>query len=82
MKVIVNLADEKETRLEGDCPIFGKGRDYKEGYDKRLDNIGFWLNDWKYAGHSGPPHKSQVFIPWGSALYIEELETEAGERHD
>ena len=69
MKVIVHLTMDgtKETRLEGDAKIF----------DSRLKpwlgDIGFWLSDWRYAGHSGQNHKGRVFIPWGSALYIKEI---------
>ncbi|MBA7703100.1 hypothetical protein ES703_111882 [subsurface metagenome] len=75
MKVIVTLTIDgtKETRLEGDCPFFGDGIGYKKGVDRQLRDIGFWLFDWRYAGHSGPPQKSRVFVPWTSALYIEEL---------
>ncbi|MBA7593473.1 hypothetical protein ES703_00393 [subsurface metagenome] len=75
MRVIVTLTIDgtKETRFEGDSAIFGDGIDYKKGFDSRLRDIGFWLSDWRYSGRSGPPHKSRVFVPWGSALYIEEL---------
>lgn len=78
MRVIVTLTIDgtKETRIEGDCPIFDKTIDYKGGYDKRLANIGFWMSSWKYAGQGGPNHKSRVFVPWTSALYIEEDEQE------
>jgi len=74
MRVIATLDDNKETRIEGDCPIFD-GVDYRKGYDKRLAAIGFWLDNWRYTGHSGPNSKSKVFIPWNSALYIEEKES-------
>ena len=73
MRVIVTLTIDgtKETRLEGEAPIFGDGIDYKKGFDSRLKNIGFWLTDWRYAGHSGPNNKSRVFVPWSSALMVE-----------
>jgi hypothetical protein len=73
MRIIVTLtiSGEKETRIEGDCPIFDGQVDYQKGYDKRLENIGFWLSDWRYAGHGGPNHKSRVFVPWGSCLMVE-----------
>lgn len=74
MRVIVTLDDSKETRIEGDAAIFGDVVDYHKGYDKRLANIGFWLDNWRYAGHSGPNNsKSRVFIPWTSTLIIQEL---------
>jgi len=73
MRVIVTLTIDrtKETRLEGDSPIFGDGIDYKKGFDSRLRDLGFWLTDWRYAGHSGPNNKSRVFVPWSSALMVE-----------
>lgn len=76
MRVIVTLVNNrKETTtiegIEGDAPIFEV--DYYKAYDKRLANIGFWLDNWRYAGHSGPNNKSWVFIPWTSALMIQEL---------
>lgn len=76
MRVMVTLTitGEKETRLEGDAPIFGDGIDYKRGFDGRLRDIGFWLENWRYAGHGSPNQKGKVFIPWGSALYIVEME--------
>ena len=77
MRVIATLIDMgKETKLEGDAPVFGNGIDYTKGIDSRLRDIGFWLENWKYAGHGGPNHKSRVFIPWSSALYIEGLKEE------
>jgi len=68
MKVIVHLIDEKA--LTGEACIFGV--DYQKGNDTRLRDIGFWLEDWHYAGNTGAPHKGKVFIPWTSALYIVE----------
>lgn len=75
MRVIVTLAIDrtKEIRLVGDSPIFGDRTDYRKGVDSRLRDFGFWVTDWRYEGHSGPAQKSRVFIPWTSALYIEEL---------
>lgn len=73
MRVIATLTIDgiKETRLEGDSAIFDGRVDYLKGYDKRLASIGFWLENWRYAGQGGPNHTSRVFIPWGSALYVE-----------
>jgi len=67
MRVIVTLDDGQETRIEGDASIFGKG------FDSRLRDIGFWVDNWRYAGQSGPNHKNRVFIPWTSALMVEDL---------
>jgi len=65
---------ENETALEGEAPIFGNHAGYKEGFDARLRDIGFWLSNWRYAGHSGPNWKSsRRFVPWSSAQYIDEL---------
>ena len=73
VQVMVAIDGAKETALVGDAAVFGPV-DYTKGEDKRLKDIGFYLTDWKCAGHSGPPHKGWCFIPWGSALYISELE--------
>lgn len=72
MRVIVTLLDMgKETKLEGDSPIFGNG-DYTRGVDTRLRDIGFWLENWSYCQPEARPHKkSRVFIPWSSCLFIE-----------
>ena len=69
MRVMATLTidGEKETRLEGDAQIFDRHQ------KPWLGDIGMWLENWRYAGHSGPNNKSRVFFPWGSALYIEEL---------
>ena len=74
MKVIVTLTitGEKETRLEGDTDVFDKVCSY-EGSHKRLAAIGFWLREWRYAGHGDPSYKSLVFCPWTSCLMVEEL---------
>ena len=73
MKVIVSLSINytDEFRLIGDSPIFGDGIDYKNGVDSHLRDIGFWITGWRFAGSSGPNHKSRVFIPWGSCLLVE-----------
>ena len=77
MKVMVTLTIDgtKETRIEGDTDVFDKRLSYECSH-KRLAAIGFWLSAWKYAGYSGPSHKSRVFCPWTSCLMVEELEHE------
>lgn len=75
MKVAVHISiGNLETTLVGESPIFGGQIDYKKGYDKTLSNIGFWLENWRYEGRSGPANKGKVFVPWTSALYIVALE--------
>lgn len=69
--VVLTIDGEKETKLVGEAAIFGN--DYRKGFDGRLRDIGMWLENWRYAGHAGPSHTSKIFIPWSSALYIEEL---------
>jgi len=72
MQVSVTVAiGEREVVLEGDCALLG-ARPYMKG-SSFLRDIGFWLENWRYAGHSGPPNKGRVFIPWTSALYVIEL---------
>ena len=74
MKVIATLVitGEKETQLVGKTDVFDKLLSY-EGSHKRLTSIGFWMRGWRYAGYSGPPHKSRVFCPWTSCLKVETL---------
>lgn len=73
MRAIVTLTGSgtEEVRLEGEVPILGNGTGYKRGFDSHLRDIGFWLTDWRYAGHSGPNNKSRVFMPWTSCLMVE-----------
>lgn len=75
MRVTVHLISDgaNETTIEGEAPIFGHP-DYKKGFDSRLRQLkeaGFWLEDWRYAGHSGPKQESRVFVPWTSCHYVE-----------
>lgn len=79
MRVIVTFVDTNETRIEGDAPIFDGVVDYHKGYDKRLANIGFWMAEWRYAGHGGASHKSKVFVPWTSCLMVQTLKEDRGE---
>lgn len=72
VQVIVAIDGTKETALVGDAALFGPV-DSTKGDDKLLRDIGFWLSDWRYAGHGGRAHSGRVFIPWSSALYIVEL---------
>lgn len=75
MRVSVTLTIDgvKETVLEGVSSLFSDGVDYMKGFDSRLRDIGFWLENWNYAGQGGAKHKGRVFVPWTSALYILEL---------
>ena len=77
VRVYLTLDGVKETVLEGEAGIFGTKpgelvvRDLLE-----LRDIGFWLTDWRYHFDGVAPgrnNKSRVFIPWGSALFIEEV---------
>lgn len=72
VRVTLMITREKETVLDGDCSLFGRGN-YREGVDSRLRDIGFWLENWRYADHGSPNNKSRVFIPWTSALMVQEL---------
>jgi hypothetical protein len=72
VQVIVSIDSTKETALVGEATVFGSV-DYTRGEDRRLRDIGFYLNDWNFAGHGGAHHKGWCFIPWGSALYVVEL---------
>lgn len=73
VRVTLMITGEKETVLDGDCPLFGNG-DYRKGVDRQLRDIGFWLENWRYGEQTGPPcSTSRVFIPWTSALMVQEL---------
>ena len=70
MRVIVTLTIQglKETRLEGDARIFDNR------VDDWLQDIGFWLENWHHCEVESRNHKvDRAFIPWGSALFIEEV---------
>ncbi len=67
MRVIAVLTIDgvKETRIEGDAQIF-------DSHVKPwLGNIGMWLKNWRYAGHTGPYREGEVFVPWSSCLMVE-----------
>ena len=67
MRVIATLTIDgtKETRIEGDARVFDNH------LHPWLGDIGFWLDNWRYAGHNGSNQKSRVFVPWTSCLYVE-----------
>ena len=75
MRVIVTLTIDgiKETRIEGNARVFDYPTLTSACNFESLPEIGMWLSDWKYQGHGGPNHKSKIFIPWTSALFIEEV---------
>jgi len=81
MRVVAVVAIDsfKEYRFEGDSDIFDGHVDYMKSRDKRLDAIGFWLENWRYHEHPGTNHKSRVFIPWGSCLTVETLERDTND---
>jgi len=72
VRVIVHLTLDgtREIKIRGDSPFLGGN----PGDQLEQKGLGFWLKDW-HTGEGGPgTHKrSQVFIPWSSALYVEEL---------
>jgi len=70
MKVIVHMTIDgtNEICLEGKAPIFDSH------IVPWLGDIGFWLEEWKYAGKGGNNHKLPAFIPWTSALFVGRLE--------
>jgi hypothetical protein len=70
MRVIVHLTLDgiKETQLEGDSAFLAGA----PGDELERKGLGFWLSDWQTTP-AGPKHKGQAFIPWSSALYVEEM---------
>ena len=75
MRVAVHLTIDgvRETTLEGDGWIFEAGHPMIPDTLEEGD-IGFWLENWRYAGIGSPNHKSRVFCPWGSCLFVETVE--------
>lgn len=72
VRVMVTLTvGEKETRIKGDAKIFDPDHTPGELKELGLRNIGFWLDNWRYAQIGGHNHKSRVFCPWASVLMVE-----------
>ena len=67
--VTLTITGNDISHLSGKAPIFGK-----ETRDKTFDSLGFWLENWRYNGHSGPANKSRVFIPWHNCAMVQILE--------
>ncbi|MBA7711339.1 hypothetical protein ES703_120298 [subsurface metagenome] len=65
--VIVTIDGKKETRIEGEC-LFMSGQ---AGDKLEQQGLGVWLHDWQENPGKGAHHKSRVFVPWTSCLYIE-----------
>ena len=80
MKVRVILVD-LNCIIEGESAIMGGGI---EGDNLERKGLGFWVKDWTerrdfidpayIRKHTAAHHKSEVFVPWSSALYVERLE--------
>ncbi|MBA7575107.1 hypothetical protein ES708_33844 [subsurface metagenome] len=75
MRVIVTLTIDgtKETRIEGEAQIYD-APDIEPLEPLEARGIGFWLDNWRYAGVGSPNHKGQVFCPWTSVLMVETKE--------
>ena len=71
--VILTITREDISRLSGRARIFDN-RPSCEVRDKILDGLGFWLENWRYDGHSGPTNKSKLFIPWANCAMVQILE--------
>ena len=69
---ILTIDGTKETRIEGDSPFMAG----EPGDELEQKGLGVWLNDWRdnLAKGKGSHHKSKVFVPWSSCLYIETRE--------
>jgi len=70
MRVVVHLTLDgmKETILEGDSAFLSGAL----GDELERKGLGVWLSDWQTRA-TGSKHKGRVFIPWSSALYVEEV---------
>jgi hypothetical protein len=75
---ILTIDGTKETRIEGDSPFMAG----EPGDELEQKGLGVWLNDWCDSltkGRRGH-HRSRVFVPWSSCLYIETKEVNRLER--
>ena len=74
MRVIATLTIDgvMEMRIEGECPYMSGG----QGDRLEIQGLGVWLSDWRDNLAQGRRryHRSRVFIPWSSCLYIETRE--------
>ena len=77
MRVIATITIDgtKETGIEGNSRLFDPEVE-RSGDKLEQKNIGFWLDKWQYLQSEGRGayHKSRVFVPWGSCLYVETKE--------
>jgi len=71
MKVVVHLTLDgmKESILEGDSTFLSGA----PGDELEQKGLGFWLSEWRCAELHSHSRKGRVFIPWPSALYVEEV---------
>ena len=69
---ILTIDGNKETRIEGDSPFMAG----EPGDELERKGLGVWLNDWSDNPAKGKRshHRSRVFVPWSSCLYIETRE--------
>lgn len=70
MRVVVHLTLDgiKETTLEGNSAFLAGA----PGDELEQKGLGFWLSHWQTTRASAK-HKGRAFIPWSSALYVEEM---------
>jgi hypothetical protein len=78
MRVIatITIDGNRETRIEGDSPFMAGG----PGDELERKGLGVWLNDWRdnLAKGKRSHHRSKVFVPWSSCLYIKTKEANGG----
>lgn len=71
MRIIATITIDgtKETRLEGESAFMAG----EPGDQLEQKGLGFWLDKWQYQQSEGKGayHKSRVFVPWTSCLYVE-----------
>ena len=75
---ILTIDGIKETRIEGDSPFMAG----EPGDELEQKGLGVWLNDWSDnpAKCTRSHHRSRVFVPWSSCLYIETREVNRVEK--
>jgi hypothetical protein len=75
---IITIDGNRETMIEGDSPFMAG----EPGDELERKGLGIWLNDWSDNPAKGKRshHRSKVFVPWSSCLYIETREVNRVEK--
>jgi len=75
VRVIATLTIDgmRETKIEGDSAFL----DGTPGDALEEKGLGFWLSKYRIGSQRGRVLRSRAFVPWSSALYVEEIDGKA-----